>query len=149
AILKRCWPMKIRPDAGRLLVPRGGIEPPTRGFSVPSNPLGGSAFSLWGRPSRPAKTRQDRYPEAQRSTVARTVTRAPNFRSQAPGRDRTPSVVGDERQLARESMCSDQHVERPDGLPRSFEPRANLRVGRGVARDEIEDRQRSEKILHE
>src|SRR6266849_18582 len=34
AILKRFPLRKMLPEAERLLVPRGGIEPPTRGFSV-------------------------------------------------------------------------------------------------------------------
>src|SRR5436853_5877285 len=46
------------PDLGGMLVPRGGIEPPTRGFSVPSSPSRRASFPLGTsvkHPSRPVK----------------------------------------------------------------------------------------------
>ncbi len=46
AILKRSQCREDPPDSGDLLVPRGGIEPPTRGFSVPSSPSGRASFPL-------------------------------------------------------------------------------------------------------
>src|SRR5437868_3657278 len=46
------------PDLGGMLVPRGGIEPPTRGFSVPSSPSRRASFPLGTsvkHPARPVK----------------------------------------------------------------------------------------------
>jgi len=68
AILKRSQCREDPPDSGDLLVPRGGIEPPTRGFSVPSIPLG-APRSLSGDlrqdPPRPGKTGTPKHSEAQ------------------------------------------------------------------------------------
>ena len=57
-------------DFGELLVPRGGIEPPTRGFSVPSNPSRRVELPSVDVRQAHVKTRQGRYAEARSSTVA-------------------------------------------------------------------------------
>src|SRR5216683_2170912 len=58
-----------------LLVPRGGIEPPTRGFSVPSSPSRRGRFPSREVRQAPLKTRQARYAEARSCTVALSTRR--------------------------------------------------------------------------
>src|SRR5260370_9632713 len=62
-----------RRDFEGLLVPRGGIEPPTRGFSVPFRSLGKSKLPSGDVRQAPLKTRQGRYAEARSCTVCLSV----------------------------------------------------------------------------
>src|SRR2546425_5097005 len=55
------------------LVPRGGIEPPTRGFSVPFGPSEKSPLRPGDVRQAPFRTRQDRYAEARTCTVLRQL----------------------------------------------------------------------------
>jgi len=51
------------------LVPRGGIEPPTRGFSVPLSPSRRVSFPSGDVRQAPRKAREARYAEARSCTV--------------------------------------------------------------------------------
>jgi hypothetical protein len=70
---------------GVLLVPRGGIEPPTRGFSVPSSPSGRASFPLGTSvklPARPVKPGTPKHGHARSAqfSMASLGTRPNSFR---------------------------------------------------------------------
>jgi hypothetical protein len=104
----------------------------------------------------PLKTRrQGRYAEHGHARSPRPTRRARQLHArpvrnvEAGDASEFPLVVRDERELPCDGLCRDQRIERSYECPCSLELRADLRVRRGIARDELEDGQRPGKVVDE
>src|SRR6266581_2444704 len=71
----------------------------------------------------------------------------PVFQAQSRDPAELALVVRDEDQLPPDRLRRDQRVERTDGRARALQLRADARIRDGVARGELDDRQRPEEVL--